>query len=204
MSLKKTLNKLNKGQPLTIVALGDSLTHGWMVEKGYIDFLQEMLPKKYPMSKISMINQGIPGDTALGGMYRTDSEVLYHDPDLVFIQFALNDAFSNHSPETYKQNIQSIVEKIQNSSEAEIMLITSVFMENKHDYQIVEKFYNALIDISEDYNISIALVHKYWEMMISRGIVFNSLVQTDQVHPTEKGYKLMAEAIMEVFELNAK
>jgi phospholipase/lecithinase/hemolysin len=31
-------------------------------------------------------------------------------------------------------------------------------------------------------------------------MIFGSLVQYDEVHPTEEGYRLMAEAIMNIFE----
>lgn len=32
----KTIEKLSQGRAVTIVALGDSLTYGWMVDKGIL------------------------------------------------------------------------------------------------------------------------------------------------------------------------
>ena len=34
---------------------------------------------------------------------------------------------------------------------------------------------------------------------IREGILFGTLVQYDGVHPTEEGYRLMAEAVMSIF-----
>ena len=42
----KTIGKLKSGAKTTIVALGDSLTQGWMVRKGYIHFMEEMFRKR--------------------------------------------------------------------------------------------------------------------------------------------------------------
>ena len=64
----KTIEKLRTAESATIVAIGDSLTYGWMVRKGYLDFLQGMLTEKYPKNGFRLINKGIPGDTAWAWM----------------------------------------------------------------------------------------------------------------------------------------
>jgi lysophospholipase L1-like esterase len=198
MQLKNSIDKLEKGDDLKIVALGDSLTYGWMVEKGYIDFLKEMLKVKYPKSIFKIINQGIPGDTAESGLYRLKDHVLNSDPDLVFIQFALNDAFSGYSLEDFHHNILGIINGIRNNSSAEILLMTSVALD-KREKRIAERYYDILKNIAKKEAIPIVLVHEYWEKRISEGIEFSTLVQQDCVHPTVKGYRLMAEAIVKVF-----
>ena len=42
-----TIKKLLSGIPVVIAALGDSLTYGWMVNKGYLDFLGEMIDERF-------------------------------------------------------------------------------------------------------------------------------------------------------------
>ncbi len=167
-----------------------------MVEKGYIDFLYEMLTAKYPESTVNFVNCGIPGDTARGGLWRLEQDVVRHNPDLVFIQFALNDAFTGCSPDQYERNIRAIVERIRTETGSDILLVTSVAPGNDYDDLEAEKFYERLQMVSETENIPIAGVHEYWKKKISSGIPHSSLVQADQVHPTVDGYRLMAEAIM--------
>jgi len=195
---EKTIHKLKTGAPITIAALGDSLTNGWMVEKGYIDFLKEMILRKYPRADFTIINRGIPGDTAEGGLHRLSRDVLDKNPDLVFIQFALNDAFCGCPPERFRQNILAIIDSIRNRTASEILLLTSDALGSVQDIRLVDKYYEGLKDISENENIPIALVHEYWQKRISEGTPFHTLVQADQVHPTVEGYRLMAEAVMEV------
>jgi len=195
--LKKSIRKLTSGEPIRVVALGDSLTQGWMVRKGYLDFLAEMLEKKYPNCEVTIINRGIPGDTAEGGLFRLREDVLDNDPDLVFIQFALNDAFMGVDPDRFKNTIKSIVEQIRVDTDAEILLITSVPIMHESEDIMVEKFYSRLADISEEEDVDIAPVHRYWKKKISEGVDFRGLVQGDMVHPNVEGYRLIAEAIME-------
>ena len=200
----RTINKLISGTPISIVALGDSLTQGWMVSKGYIDFLREMLRMKFPESRFKLVNSGIPGDTADSGLYRLMGDVLYYNPDCVFIQYAINDAFSGFTEQQFKNNIKGMIEKIKENANTDIILITSDYIGDNDDNRSVERYYQQLTMLGKDYCIPVALVHEYWKKKITDGIPFESLVQYDGVHPTEDGYRLMAEAVMKLFEINEK
>jgi len=199
----RTINKLINGIPVTIVALGDSLTQGWMVSKGYLDFLREMLPIIFPKSRFKLVNSGIPGDTADSGLSRLRWDVLHYNPDCVFIQYAINDAFSGFTEQQFKATIKGIIDKIKENGDADIVLITSGYIGDNDDNQHVEGFYRQLEILGEDYGIPVVLTHEYWKKKIREGIPFGSLVQYDGVHPTEEGYRLMAEAIQDHFLLPA-
>jgi len=200
----RTINKLISGTPITIVALGDSLTQGWMVSMGYIDFLEQMFRVNFPESRFKLVNSGIPGDTADSGLYRLMGDVLYYNPDCVFIQYALNDAFSGFTEQQFKKNIKDIIEKINENTNADIILITSDYIGDNADNRRVEGYYQQLTVLGEDYRIPVVQVHEYWKKKIADGIPLESLVQYDGVHPTEEGYRLMAEAVMKLFEKNEK
>ncbi len=198
MRLEKSINKLKTGEPLRIVALGDSLTYGWMARKGYLDYMAEMLSVKYPHGNFSIVNKGIPGDTAQGGLHRLMQDVIDEEPDLVLIQFGLNDAFTGISPGNYKKTIMSLVDTVLETTQSEILLLTSVPIFNERDDSIAEMFYRELTAVAEEKNMPIVQVSRYLKKRISAGADFRKLVQFDQVHPTAEGYKLMAEAIMEM------
>ena len=199
MKPTRTIHNLSTGTPVTIVALGDSLTQGWMVSKGYIDYLEEMLHIKFPRNKLNLINSGIPGDTADSGLYRMKWDVLRYNPDCVFIQYALNDAFSGFTEQQFKRSIKGIIDTVRENGDADIVLITSVYIGDNDENRRVEGYYHQLEILGQDYRIPVVLTHEYWKKRISEGILFGSLVQYDGVHPTEEGYRLMAEAIMSIF-----
>lgn len=195
----KTIEKMKKGESASIVALGDSLTYGWMVGKGYLAFLKEMLGEAYPKCPLSLMNQGIPGDTARGGLHRLHRDVISFDPDCVLVQFALNDAFCGETAEDFGKTVEEIVRAIEEESEGEIVLVTSVCLDSDRENNFIEKYYGEMERVAVAYGHTIARVHETWKRKISEGVPFSRLVQFDGVHPTSEGYRYMAEAVAAVF-----
>ena len=199
MKLTRTIKKLEAGEDTVIAALGDSLTQGWMCPKGYLDFLEEMISMRYPQSSFSCINGGVPGNTARDGLARLDGHIFIHQPHLIFIQFALNDAYTGLSPQAFKRDILSIIERIEFATDAEMALVTSTLINDTRENRVALTFYEILEEIGRTKGIVVAPVHQYWQRQIDRGAPHRDLVQGDLVHPTVEGYRLMAEAIMEIF-----
>ncbi len=196
---EKTIERMKSGCLVKIVALGDSLTQGWMVSKGYLDFLYEMLKTRYPESRLTILNRGVPGDTAEGGLYRLREDVLDCDPDCVLVQFALNDGFMGIPPQVFQNQLGTIIDHVQNDTEADIVLLTSVFLDDNRENEMAMKYYQKIQDLARKNHLPMARVHEYWKTKIAEGAEFSNLVQYDRVHPTVEGYRLMAEAVMEVF-----
>ncbi len=74
-----------------VVCFGDSVTFGWNLkyDESYPVVLENLLHGEYPHVKV--INSGIGGNTIADGYGRIDSDVLYYEPDVVVINFGLND-----------------------------------------------------------------------------------------------------------------
>ena len=199
MKIVKTLKKLNDGEKVKIAALGDSLTYGWMTEYGFLDYLKTMLNEKFPDSEITILNRGIPGDTAKDGLRRVENDIIRTQPDLVMVQFALNDAYTGFTPEDFQKNIDEIILRLKDKTASEIILLTSVALLNPLENKFAYKFYEKIIESGKRFTLPVAAVHEYWSKKITSGITHSSLTQSDGIHPTEKGYKLMAEAVFELF-----
>jgi len=196
MHLDKTIAKLQATADVSIVALGDSLTSGWMVARGYTEFLRDMLLARYPKAGIRIVNSGIPGDTAPGGLYRLQQDALSYRPDLVLVQFALNDAFCGCSLGEFRRSIEAIVERIQQESSAEVLLLTSTLPADASELDVVASFYAELKQIVQEKACGLAAVDEYWRKAIAGGRSHDELVLHDRGHPSEAGYQLMAEAVM--------
>jgi lysophospholipase L1-like esterase len=79
--------KLDAGQEVRIGYLGGSITeqNGWRPKT--LKWFQD----QYPKAKISEINASIGGTGSDLGVYRLEHDVLRHKPDLLFVEFAVND-----------------------------------------------------------------------------------------------------------------
>ena len=84
--LPNVTKKLTEGRPVTVAYLGGSITYadGWRVHA------DRLLREKFPASEIKMVNAGVPGTSSALGAARLARDVLRHNPDLVFVEFAVN------------------------------------------------------------------------------------------------------------------
>jgi len=83
--------KLKAVEAVNVVFLGGSITVGGASPKGYVTFVTEWLKKQYPKATVSVINSGISGTGSDFGDRRYDRDVLSKNPDLVLIEFCVND-----------------------------------------------------------------------------------------------------------------
>ncbi|MEI7638113.1 MAG: GDSL-type esterase/lipase family protein [Syntrophus sp. (in: bacteria)] len=196
---ERTIEKLQRDDKVIIAALGDSLTQGWMVRRGYIYFLREMLKARYPQSALTIVPKGIPGDSADNGLYRLRYDILEYNPDCVLIQYAINDAFMGYTSRQFRSTIQEIIEEIQADGDADVILVTSSYIGDNADAEIIGEFYRQLEELGAVFGLPVAMVHEYWKKRIDEGADYRTLVQYDMVHPTEDGYRFMAEAIAALF-----
>ena len=86
-----SLEGLKEYGPITIVAFGDSVTHGAFAS-GEIDYdavywnrFRKRINELRNYVPVNVINAGIGGIDAEGSLYRIDSQVLKYDPDLVIV-----------------------------------------------------------------------------------------------------------------------
>lgn len=200
MDLQRTKNMLERGREVKIAAFGDSLTYGWMVGKGFIEFLEDMLLDKYPAAKINMLNLGLPGGTAREGMFRLQPQVINESPDLVMIQFALNDGLQGYTAEDFFNSMEFIVSSIKKKNQnADILLLTSPLVYDEALQKLAAVYYEQIVLLGQKENIPVARVDLYWQEKINGGVNHRKLVQGDLAHPTEEGHRLMAEAVAAMF-----
>jgi lysophospholipase L1-like esterase len=200
MKAHRTIGLLRSGRSVTLAALGDSLTRGWMVRKGYLDYLEEMLRREYPGSRFRIVNEGIPGDTADCGLYRLETDILVEKPDCVLVQYAINDASLGFTTGQFKRTIRDIVERIppRRGGGDRFWSPRASFSATTVRTASLEEYYGVLADIGAEESPR-APVHEHWKRRSPRGWTWRSLVQFDFVHPTTEGYRYKAEAVMEVF-----
>ena len=81
------LKKLRDGQPVKIAYLGGSITaaKGWRIKT------REWFSQEFPKAKVSEIHAAIGGTGSNLGVYRVQRDALKYKPDLLFVEFAVND-----------------------------------------------------------------------------------------------------------------
>lgn len=103
---------LAAARPLTIVALGDSLTAGYGLNAGaaFPSRLQAAL-KARGHADVTIANAGVSGDTVSGGLERLDWSVP-QGTDAVIVALGANDALRGIDPKVTKSALDQILSRL--------------------------------------------------------------------------------------------
>ena len=197
--VERTRQELESGADATIVCFGDSITAGYAVRRGFPSFLLESLRQRFPDSKIEMINSGISGDTSQDGLGRLDWAVLSYEPDLVTINFGINDCVLGLSLEEFEMNLVEMVRRIRAGPDSEILLLSSQPLESPPYDQRVLDYYQTVERVAKEMNVGFVDVYGAWMKRVRVGMPLDSLILPGLDHPNEAGYRIIAEELMSLF-----
>ena len=196
---EKTLADLKNGCNVAIVAFGDSITAGFAVRRGFPSFWREMLQQKYPEARLELINSGISGDTTLDGLARLDWAVLSYEPDLVTINFGINDCVLGLGLDEFEMNFVEIVRRIRAGPDSEILLLSSQPLETPPYDKIVRDYYQTIERVAKEMDVGFVDVYEAWMERVRAGTPLGSMIIPGLDHPNEAGYRIIAEELMKLF-----
>lgn len=196
---EKTLTDLRNGCDVTVVAFGDSITAGYAVRRGFPTFWKEMLARKYPGVRIELINSGVSGDTTMDGLARLDWAVLSCEPDLVSINFGINDCVYGLGLEEFEANLVEMIKRIRSGPASEILLLSSQPLETPPYDKLVLDYYQAIERVAKEMDVGFVDVYGAWMEQVSQGTPLSSLIIPGLDHPNEAGYRIIAEELMKLF-----
>jgi len=182
------------------VAFGDSITDGYGVPRGFVSFLTLKISAANPGLNLSTINTGMSGDTSQGGLYRLGRDVLDHCPDLVTINFGVNDAFSGISPERFAGNLREMVVRIREAGCDRILLLSCESIPEDWAERQVLPYWEAMKALAQEMACVYADVHARWVKELQGGRPESDLIISGDLHPNEEGHRLIAEAVYEAME----
>ncbi|HCI31349.1 MAG TPA: arylesterase, partial [Psychrobacter sp.] len=113
--------------PITILALGDSLTEGLGVDKNdnYPAQLEDRL-QAMGYKNTEVVNSGLSGETSTGLVNRLDW-VLQTKPDVTILTIGANDAIRGIDVATIEANIRTAVKRLQDNGSVVILGGMSIY-----------------------------------------------------------------------------
>lgn len=224
---------INSAEPVTIVCLGDSVTQGcfecYVKEPGVIETvfdyessystrLRQMLNTLYPSVQFNIINSGISGDNACGGVSRLERDVLKYSPDLVVVGFALNDSSGGQDGlERYKTSLEKIVSAVKDSG-AECIILTPNMMNTAVSYQLKDKelidaaryfaeiqnegFLDSYVEtakaVAEAMNVPVCDIYAKWKKMAAAGVNITEMLANKLNHPIRPLHNMIASMLLDM------
>jgi acyl-CoA thioesterase-1 len=191
--LKNTRAKLTDGQPVKIVAFGDSITDGGDATRSELIFWRrwaEELRRKYPKARVTSVNGATGGDSTVQGLQRLQAKVLDQKPDLVLIGFGMNDHNQGGVPiAQFEQNLKEMIARIRSETTAEVVLF-SAFPPNPHwkfGSGRMQDYAAATERVARETSCAYADVFNNWQAMAARKKP-EDLLGNNINHPNDFGH----------------
>ena len=179
----ESTNSAEQQAPLTILALGDSLTEGLGVDNNanYPAQLEARL-QELGYKDVKVINSGLSGETSTGLVNRLDW-VLQTKPDITILTIGANDAIRGIDVATVEANIRTAVKRLQDGGSEVILGGMQIYDNLGADY--VESFAAIYPRVAKDMNVT--LIPFFLD-----GVGGDAeLNQADAIHPTKEGYTII-------------
>lgn len=198
--------KLEAGKPVKIAYLGGSITaaSGWRVQS------REWFQEQYPDAQIEEIHAAIGGTGSDLGVFRLQNDVLRHKPDLLFVEFAVNDGGA--PPERIHKAMEGIVRQTWKADPTiDICYVYTLSLPVLPELKAgkMQRSASAMEELADLYEIpSIHFGVKVAELETSGDLIFKAekpenvaaakpmVFSSDGVHPfSETGHVLYTKAI---------
>ncbi len=191
----KAFDKLESGENVTICFLGGSITQGSLSstpQTCYAYRVYSYLKEKFPAAKINYVNAGIGGTTSAFGAARADLDVLSHDPDIVLVEFSVNDECTEYFYESYEGLIRKLLYR---KKDLAVAALFNFFYENGKSAERIHS------KVARYYGIPCAsMIGAIYEDVLSGKIEDIGVLSPDGLHPNDEGHELLSRVVINLFE----
>lgn len=189
--LHRAIDKARSGEQVSIVYLGGSITEGALAQpqttKCYAYLSAQLFAEKFmaDSKQLMYYNAGISGTPSLLGITRLHQDVLPKKPDIVFVEFAVNDS----TDETSRMVYESLVRRLLQSETQPAVVLIFTLLDSGYSAQ------SHMQQIGKHYDLGMISVKDAIQPQINLGKMKWSDYSTDYAHPTNEGHAFIAELI---------
>lgn len=180
------IKKAQNGKDVTLAYIGGSITEGGRTDTCYVSRSYKYFADTFGTgNNVSMINAGMSGTSSVVGLMRAQKDILDTKPDVIFIEFSVND----HPEEIYKKGYESLVKRC--LSEPYDPAVILIINRAKGGYSMQEQ----MAAIGKNYDLPIISMDNALTNAFNSGLLTTDDYYTDEYHPHEAGNALISDCI---------
>ena len=187
--LLSVMERADKGDKITVAFLGGSITEGSVASDDkncYAYLTYRWWCSTFPDARIQYVNAGIGGTPSLLGVGRCNEDILDYEPDVVYIEFSVNDVDLPNVSEIYEGLLRKV---LYSKSNPAVVVINNGFY---NDGRTVQDVHNKLASY---YGIpAISIVDTLVACTLDGRIPIRDITP-DDLHPNDRGHILLAGVI---------
>lgn len=187
--LANAMKRAEAGEELTVAYIGGSITQGSTAGDNdcYARLVTNWFENTYPNSKINYVRAGIGATGSYIGVHRVDTDVISKSPDIVFVEFSVNDTTENTQRNI--NSYDSLLRKIWNAESAPAIICIGMTQENGTSFQ------NQHYSIAKAYDLPFISYRNAILHVINEGYIKWDDISDDNIHPNTVGHKVLTEII---------
>lgn len=189
-AVKHVMTRAAAGAPVTIGFIGGSITQGSLAstpETCYGYLVYRWWAERFP--NVTYVNAGIGGTTSQFGVARAAEDLLQHRPDLVFIEFSVNDSPTELFAETYEGLVRCVL-----AAGCAVVLIHNVCYDTGFSAEDVH------LKIGKHYDLPCVSMRSTIYQKILSGEIPNRDITPDDLHPNDAGHALVAKVVTHLLD----
>lgn len=187
--LAKFFKKLQAGEEVTAAFLGGSITQGSSAGNDlcYARLTANWLQEQFPDAKVNYVNAGIGATGSYIGVHRCDAQVLSQNPDIVFVDFSVND--TTERTELNKTTYESLMRKLWFAESSPAIVTIAMTQDNGTSFQ---EYHGEIV---KRYDIPMISYKNAILDIIDKGYIKWTDISDDNIHPNVPGHALLTDLI---------
>lgn len=190
----RVMTRAENAERLKIGFLGGSITQGSLAstpQSCYAYLVYRWWQERFPQAQFEYINAGIGATTSQFGVARAESDLLRYEPDIVFLEYSVNDTNNAFFQETF----EGVVRKILSAKQE-----PALFMFNNVQYNDGVNAQEVHNEIGRFYELPIVTMKASIYGEIEAGRIAAPDITPDNLHPNDKGHRMVADVICNLLE----
>jgi lysophospholipase L1-like esterase len=200
-----------------IVFIGDSITDCGRRDvaapygDGYVGLARSLLLARYPERRLTIVNQGIGGNTTRDLAERWDQDVIGERPDWLSVMIGINDVWRTYDSdgagavplEEYAATLRTLLDRTRATTSARLILAEPYMIEPDRIRPMRRQMdsYGAVVrHIAADYDA----------LLVRTQAAFDAALATttpqawaeDQIHPNAPGHAIIGLAFLKAIEFD--
>ena len=187
---EKTMNHETKTK--TILCFGDSITAGYGLDDSQ-DAFPAVLQQKIDALDLNytVINSGLSGETTAGGKGRIDW-ILNQEIDIFLLELGANDGLRGVALSETRVNLQFIINTVKEKSPETTIILAGMELPPNMGQDYTQEFRQIFIKLAKKNNL------EFIPFILKDVGGIAELNQSDGIHPTIEGHKIVANTVWEV------
>lgn len=183
--LERLCVRAERGETLQLVAIGGSITQGAgasSASRNWVNRFAGKWQQLFPRSKLKVYNAGIGATGSDIGAFRTASDVIAKKPDLVVVEFSVNDQNNRKYAESYEGIVRQV---LLSSQETALLLLGMTDPKGNSAQEWHEK-------VARHYQVPfVSYRDAVWPLLKDKTIDWKD-VSPDSIHPNDLGHDFAA------------